>query len=167
MPVALIRNATEADIPSISAIYNDAVIKTTATYDYETEPLERRQAWFRDHLELKLPMIVAVSDSHGVVGWSSLSPFHKRPGFRFTVENSIYIAEPHRGKGIGKKLLAPLITAGESLGLHSIIAAIDATNEASVWLHQQFGFKEVGRFPQVGFKFNRWLDLVYLLRRLE
>ena len=120
MPVALIRNATEADIPSISAIYNDAVLKTTATYDYEIEPLERRQIWFRDHQELNLPMIVAASDSDGVVGWSSLSPFHKRPGFRFTVENSIYIAEPHRGQGIGKKLLAPLITAGESFTMEMI-----------------------------------------------
>lgn len=167
MPALLIRTATDADIPAVSAIYNDAVLKTTATYDYETEPLERRQAWFREHQELRLPVFVAVSAEHGVVGWSSLSPYHRRPGFRFTVENSIYIAEPHRGQGIGKQLMAPLITAGESLGLHSIIAAIDASNEASLWLHRQFRFTEVGRFPQVGFKFNRWLDVAYLLRRLD
>jgi phosphinothricin acetyltransferase len=166
MAAPTIRHATGTDLPAISAIYNDAVLKTTATYDYETEPLARREAWFQEHVDLRLPVLVAEVDGT-VAGWSSLSPYHRRPGFRFTVENSIYVAEPHRGQGLGKALLAPLIRAGEELGLHSIIAAIDATNETSLLLHRQFRFVEVGRFPEVGFKFDRWLDVVYMQRRLD
>ncbi|HAM72418.1 MAG TPA: GNAT family N-acetyltransferase [Verrucomicrobiales bacterium] len=162
MPPIHIRPATEQDLPAISAIYNDAVLTTTATYDYATEGLERRQAWFRDHVELGLPMFVGEDPIAGIIGWSSLSPYHRRPGFRFTVENSIYVHAEHRGRGLGGRLLEPLIREAARLRLHSIIAAIDASNEASLRLHQRWGFAEVGRFREVGFKFDRWLDVAYL-----
>lgn len=161
-----IRDAALADVRSISEIYNEAVLTTTASYDYEPEPLERRLGWFAEHQALSLPMYVAVTGSGEVAGWSSLSPYHRRPGFRFTVENSIYLAPHWRGQGIGRQLLEPLIRRGEELGLRSIIAAVDATNPASLRLHAQCGFKEVGRLPQVGYKFDRWLELVYLQRLL-
>lgn len=166
MAEIMIRDAGLADVRSISEIYNEAVLTTTASYDYEPEPLERRLGWFAEHEALNLPMYVAVSGSGEVVGWSSLSPFHRRPGFRFTVENSIYLAPNWRGQGIGRQLLEPLIRRGEELGLRSIIAAVDATNPASLRLHVHCGFKEVGRLPQVGYKFDRWLELVYLQRLL-
>jgi phosphinothricin acetyltransferase len=83
-------------------------------------------------------------------------------GYRFTTENSVYVAADQRGKGIGKLLLAPLIEAARSRGFHTIIAAIDADNEASIRLHARFGFQHVGRFKQVGFKFERWLDVAYM-----
>lgn len=159
-----VRPATRSDLPAILAIYNDAVLTTTASYDYEPRTLEHRVAWFEDHERTGLPVFVAADEAAGVVGWSSLSRYHDRKGYQFTVENSIYVAAPWRGRGVGTLLLAPLINSARRLGLHAIIAAIDAENPASVRLHARFGFEEVGHFKQVGFKFNRWLDVVYMER---
>jgi L-amino acid N-acyltransferase len=157
-----IRPAKREDLPAILEIYNDAVLTTTATYDYEPRSLEHRIKWFEDHEKINLPIFVAEEENGQIVGWSSLSRYHDRAGYRFTCENSIYVAASARGRGIGKLLLAPLIESARSLGLRAIIAAIDATNAASVRLHAGFDFVEVGRFPNVGFKFERWLDLVYM-----
>lgn len=157
-----IRPAKRSDVPAILDIYNDAVLTTTATYDYEPRTLQHRLQWFDDHERIGFPMFVAEDDSGKVVGWSSLSHYHDRKGYQFTCENSIYIAAHARGRGIGKLLLEPLIDSAKNIGLRAIIAAIDATNEASIRLHARCGFREVGRFPQVGFKFGRWLDVAYM-----
>ena len=157
-----IRPARREDCPGILEIYNDAVLTTTATYDYEPRPLEHRQAWFDDHKKSGLPIFVAVNEQDRIVGWSALNRYHDRKGYQFTSENSIYIAADHRGQGIGKMLLEPLIESARRLGLRAIIAAIDGENEASVRLHARYGFEHVGRFRQVGYKFNRWLDVVYM-----
>ena len=157
-----IRPATRDNLPEILEIYNDAVLHTTATYDYEPRTLEHRQAWFEDHVKNDYAMFVAENEAGQIVGWSALNRYHDRMGYRFTTENSVYIAADHRGRGIGKLLLAPLIHAARERGLHAILAAIDAQNEASVRLHASFGFQKVGLFKQVGFKFDRWLDVVYM-----
>lgn len=159
-----IRPATRADLPGILEIYNDAVLNTTATYDYEPRTLEHRTQWFEDHQRDGYPIFVAVENGGRVAGWSALNPFHARMGYRFTSENSVYVAADRRGKGIGKLLLAPLIEGAKARGLHAIIAVIDADNEASIRLHAGFGFEKVGHFKQTGFKFNRWLDVVYMER---
>ena len=157
-----IRPATRADLPGILEIYNDAVLTTTATYDYEPRTLEHRTQWFEERQRDNYPMFVAVEDAGQVIGWSALNPFHARPGYRFTSENSVYVAADMRGKGVGKLLLSPLIEGAKARGLHAIIAVIDADNEASIRLHAAFGFEQVGLFKQTGFKFNRWLDVVYM-----
>jgi L-amino acid N-acyltransferase YncA len=157
-----IRTATRADVPAILDIYNDAVLTTTATYDYEPRSLQHRIQWFDDHERIGFPIFVAEDDQGKIVGWSSLSRFHDRKGYQFTCENSIYVAAHARGRGVGKLLLEPLIERARKLGLRAIIALIDASNEASVRLHARCGFFEVGRFPKVGFKFGRWLDVVYM-----
>ncbi len=156
-----VRRATAADVPAILEIYNDAVIHTTASYDYEPRTLEQRMAWFEDHRKHDYAIFVAVHDRQ-VVGWSALNRYHDRMGYQFTAENSIYIAAPMRGRGVGKQLLPPLIQAARERSLHVIVAAIDASNEVSVRLHARFGFETVGHFKQVGFKFGRWLDVVYM-----
>lgn len=161
-----VRPATRDDLPGILEIYNEAVLNTTATYDYEPRTLEHRIAWFEDHAATKLPIFVAIDATHRVVGWSSLSYYRDRKGYQFTSENSVYVAADRRGQGIGKLLMAPLIESARELGLHIILAAIDASNPASIHLHAQFGFAEVGRFKEVGFKFDRWLDIVYMQRTL-
>ena len=161
-----IRPATVADLPGILEIYNDAVLHTTATYDYEPRTLEQRRQWFEDHQRDNYAVFVAVDETGRIVGWSALNPYHARPGYRFTSEDSVYIAADRRGQGIAKQLLEPLIEAARARGLHVIIAAIDATNEASIRLHTRFCFEQVGHFKQVGFKFNRWLDVVYMQRLL-
>jgi L-amino acid N-acyltransferase YncA len=149
-------------LQAILDIYNDAVLNTTASYDYEPRTIEQRVAWFEDHQKNNYPMFVAVDAQGKVVGWSALNPFHSRIGYQYTTENSVYIAASERGKGIGKLLMQPLIDGARERGLHAIIAAIDAANEASVRLHARFGFEKVAHLKQVGFKFGRWLDVVYM-----
>ncbi len=161
-----VRPATRTDLPAILAIYNEAVRNTTASYDYEPRTLEHRVAWFEAHAEQRLPIFVAVDAEASVAGWSSLSRYHDRKGYLFTVENSVYVAAPRRGQGVGTLLLPPLIESAQALGLRAIIAAIDAENPASVRLHARFGFVQVGHFRQVGFKFDRWLDVIYMEKLL-
>ena len=161
-----VRPATHDDLDAILTIYNDAVLTTTATYDYEPRPIEHRVAWFEAHQRQCLPVFVAIDVGSQIVGWSSLSHYHDRKGYQFTVENSVYVNAKHRGRGVGKLLMPPLIESARALGLHAIIAAIDAENEASIRLHARFEFTEVGHFKQVGFKFNRWLDVMYMERLL-
>jgi len=157
-----IRPALHHDLPGILEIYNEAVLNTTATYDYEPRTLEQRVAWFEERRKLDFPVFVAENQDQRIVGWSALNPFHARPGYRFTAENSVYVAADQRGRGIGKLLMPPLITGACELGLHAIIAVIDANSEASIRLHAAFGFEKVGYFKEVGFKFNRWLDVIYM-----
>ena len=157
-----VRPATPADLPGILDIYNEAVLNTTASYDYEPRTLEHRTQWFEERQRDNYPVLVAVDEAGEVVGWSALNPFHARIGYRFTSENSVYVAASWRGKGIGRALLGPLLAAGRARGLHAILAVIDADNEASIRLHAAFGFEKVGHFKQTGFKFGRWLDVVYM-----
>jgi L-amino acid N-acyltransferase len=166
VPAPSIRSAVRDDCPGILAIYNDAVLKTTASYDYEPRTLGHRQTWFDDRTSAGLPIFVAEEADGRIVGWSALNRFHDRPGYRFTVENSVYVAEDRRGQGIGALLLAPLIEAAGRLGLRAIIACIDAENLASIRLHARFGFEQVGHFRKVGYKFDRWLDVIYMERLL-
>lgn len=162
-----IRPATHPDLPGILEIYNDAVLNTTATYDYEPRTLEHRTQWLEERQRERYPVFVAVDGAGRVVGWSALNPFHARFGYRFTAENSVYVAADRRGQGLGKLLLAPLLDGAKDRGLHAIIAAIDAENEASIRLHARFAFERVGHFKQTGFKFGRWLDVVYMERLIE
>lgn len=157
-----VRPAQRSDLPTINEIYNDAVLNTTASYDYTPRPMEQRIEWFEKHAQQQLPVFVAVDGANRVLGWSSLSYYRERIGYRFTVENSVYVAAAERGRGVGKLLIPPLLESARALGLHAVIAAIDTDNAASIRLHARFGFEEVGRFKQVGFKFNRWLDVVYM-----
>lgn len=163
----IVRAAKVEDLPGILAIYNDAVLTTTATYDYEPRTLEHRTAWYEDHVKNNYPIFVALDDAQAVVGWSALNRYHDRKGYRYTTENSVYVAAAERGKGIGKRLMSPLVESARERGFHAILAAIDAQNEASIRLHARFGFERVGCFKQVGFKFGRWLDVVYMELLLE
>lgn len=155
------REATIEDLPSILEIYNDAILNTTAVYDYKPHTLEMRKQWFDAKQQQGFPVFVAEEDGE-IVGFSSIGPFRAWEAYKYSVENSIYVKEGCRGKGIGKLLLKPLIEAARQLNLHTIIAGIDATNEVSIKLHAQFGFEEVAYFKQVGYKFDRWLDLKFM-----
>lgn len=156
-----IRTAVESDLPEMLLIYNDIILNTTAVYDYKPHTIEMRQAWFRTKQEQGFPVFTA-EDNRKVVGFSSIGPFRAWAAYKYSVENSIYVAPDCRGKGIGKLLLPPLIDAAQQLNMHTIIASIDATNESSLRLHKSFGFEETAHFKQVGYKFGRWLDLKFL-----
>jgi phosphinothricin acetyltransferase len=161
----IVRAATEDDLPPILAIYNDIIRHTTAVYDYTPHTLEMRTQWFRHLKGLSLPVFVAI-DAETVVGFCSLSPFRKWGAYKYSVENSIYVAADCRGQGIGRRLLAPLVDAAIEGQFRTIIAGIDTQNEASFRLHRAFGFEEVAHFREVGFKFGRWLDLKFFQRML-
>lgn len=163
--MTLIRNAEDQDLDAILAIYNDAVVNTTAVYDYEPRNAEAQARWFAAKREQGLPVIVA--EIGGVVaGFASFGPFRPWPAYLHTVENSVYIAPDRRGQGVGSALIPPLLDLARAKGLHTMVAGIDATNEASLRLHRKFGFEPVGLFKEVGWKFGRWLDLAFLQRML-
>lgn len=157
-----IRPAEHSDIPAILDIYNDAVLNTTASYDYEPNTLEQRTAWYAHHLEMGLPVLVAVDDRGEVVGWGSLSKFRDKIGYQYTLEHSVYVRADRRRQGIGCLIVQALIQAARDLGKHSLIGGVDASNEASVRLHESLGFRQVATFKEVGYKFDRWLDLVFM-----
>ena len=155
-----IRAATKEDLGAINAIYNHYVTQSTCTYQTEPETAEARAKWFAEHGG-EHPVIVAVEGSE-IVGWASLSPVHSRCAYRHTVEDSIYVRHDARGRGIGSRLLSTLIERARFLGHHTMVAHISADQEASVTLHRRHGFAEAGRLREVGLKFDRWLDVVYM-----
>ncbi len=155
-----IRPATEADLTVINDIYNHYVLHSTCTYQEEPETMDDRWRWFECHGG-KHPVIVAVMDGR-VAGWGSLSPYHARSAYRFTIENSVYVHHELHGRGIGSLLLGELISRARSLGHRAIIAGIDEQQTASVALHDKFHFEKVGHLKEVGFKFGRWLDVIYM-----
>ena len=157
---AAIRPATESDLVAINDIYNHYVQHSTCTYQEEPELPDGRREWFRHHGE-KHPVIVAEIGGQ-VVGWGSLSAYHPRSAYRHTVENSVYVHHEYHWRGIGSLLLHELIVRARNFGHHAIIAIIDADQPASVALHAKFHFEKVGHMKQIGFKFGRWLDVVYM-----
>ena len=156
-----IRDARESDLAAMLAIYNDAVLTTTAVYDYKPRSSEQQAAWFKAKHEQGLP-VLAAEDDGAVVGFASYGPFRPWPAYLHSVENSLYVAPDRRGHGIGSLLLPALIRRADERGLHTMIAGIDATNAASLRLHAKFGFERVAQFREVGWKFERWLDLAFL-----
>jgi L-amino acid N-acyltransferase YncA len=161
-----VRRALRGDVPSILEIYNEAVLHTTATADYEPRSLESQYAWFEEHERNGYAIFVALNDADRVIGWSSLSRYKERYGYRFSTENSIYIHPAWRGQGVGKLLMPPLIEAARTMGVHAILAGVSADNEASLKLHAQFGFEKVAHFRETVYKFGQWLDIVYMEKML-
>jgi phosphinothricin acetyltransferase len=159
-PNLAIRPATADDLAAINDIYNHYVLHSTATYQEKPEPMDGRRGWFERHGPAH-PVTVAEAGG-AVVGWASLSPFHARSAYRRTVENSVYVHPDYHRRGIGRALLLDLIERARGLGHHTIIAGIDAEQPASVALHARLGFVQVAHLKQVGHKFGRWLDVVYM-----
>jgi L-amino acid N-acyltransferase YncA len=157
----IVRAAAEADLPAILAIYNDAVAKTTAIWNDGFADLENRRQWFEGRRRLRYPVLVATLDD-AVIGYASFGDFRAFDGYRFTVENSVYVAEPARRRGAASALLVALIERARGLGKHVMVAGIAGENDISIRLHARHGFVETARMPEVGFKFGRWLDLVFM-----
>ncbi len=160
-----IRDATEADLPAILAITNDAIQTTTANWNIRPTTLEARTAWYADRRASGFPVLVAEED--GIVrGFASYGPFRAFDGYARTVEHGLYVARDAQRRGHGAGLLSGLIARAEAAGLHVMVAGIEAGNAASLALHARFGFVRVGLMPEVGRKFDRWLDLVLMQRIL-
>jgi phosphinothricin acetyltransferase len=161
-----IRDATDADLPQILAITNAAIVETTAVWNNTLATLEARGAWMRDRQARGFPVLVA--DDDGVVlGFASFGDFRPFEGYLHTVEHSIYVATSAHRRGVGSALLAALVERATALGKHVIVGGIEAGNTASLALHARAGFVETGRLPEVGQKFGRWLDLVFMQKMLN
>ena len=162
----LIRDARQEDLPAVLAIYNEVIAHTTAVYSEAPVSLEDRENWWRARLSQSYPVLIATVAGE-VAGFSSFGDFRAWPCYSRTVEHSVHVHAGHRGRGLGASLVQPLFARAAALGKHMMIAAIDADNASSLRLHQRLGFTPAGHFKEVGFKFGRWLDLVFLQRRID
>ena len=159
-PKTLIRTAASSDLPAINNIYNFYVINSTCTYQEVPSSAHERRLWFESH-GASHPIIVAELHQQ-IVGYGALSPFHRRSAYRFTAENSVYVRDDMRGQGIGRELLLDLLDRARLLRFRAIIALVDAEQESSIRLHERHGFARCAHLKQVGYKFGRWLDVIYL-----
>lgn len=161
-----IAEAVVTDVPGMLAIYNEVIANSTAIYSEQAVTLEDRQAWLRSREAQKFPVLVACDES-GVLGYSSFGDFRAWPSYRFTVELAVYVRSDRRRSGIGRQLVEGLFPYAARLGKHMMIAGVDAENRPSLELHKRLGFVTAAHLHEVGFKFGRWLDLVFLQRRVE
>jgi L-amino acid N-acyltransferase YncA len=155
-----IRPATAVDCPAINDIYNHYVLTDTCTYQIEPDTLAERQAWFAHHGGVH-PVLVAEQGGE-IVAWGALSAFHPRAGYRFSVEDSIYVRSDCTRRGLGRALLSELLRLAREHGHHTVIALISADKAGSVALHEQFEFKPAALLSEVGYKFDTWLDVAFL-----
>ena len=160
-----VRDAEPDDLPSVLAIYNDVLTSSTAIYRDEPATIEWYRDWWVARLGMGYPIIVA-TDETGVCGFATFGDFRAWPGYRFTVEHSVHVRRDQRGRGTGTALVRELIARAARLGKHVMVGGVDADNLASRRFHARLGFVEVAHFREVGFKFDRWLDLVFLQRTL-
>jgi phosphinothricin acetyltransferase len=160
-----IRDAVETDLSAILAITNHAILVTTAMWSVTPVDLEGRTEWWRQLVSRNFPVLVAEINGE-VIGFGSYGSFRPFEGYAHTVEHRVYVAPSVHRRGAGAVLLRALIDRAIAAGIHVMIGAIDAENEASLALHRRFGFVETGRMPEVGRKFDRWLDLVLMQKIL-
>ena len=155
--VISIRRATPADLPTITEIYNEAILTTDATFDNDPKTVAQQEAWFSGH-DKRHPILVAQLDGK-TAAWASLSEWSTRCAYSNTAELSIYVKEEFRNRGIGKELMSEIMEAGNNCGLHTVLSRITEGNGASVHLHEKMGFENVGVMREVGYKFGRLLDV--------
>ena len=164
-----LRDALASDIPALTAIYNSILLTSTAIYNDTPATLDDRLAYWRSRTAQNYPVLVAVGQAavnetltNQILGYATFGDFRSWPGYRFTVEITIHIRDGHRGRGIGTALLHELIARARTLGKHMLIAGVDSENTASLNFLTRHGFTSAGVLHEVGFKFNRWLNLHFL-----
>lgn len=162
----IIRLATEADLPGILEIHNDAIRRLDAIWTEREETLEDRRAWLRDREKGGFAVYVAEEDGV-ILGHASYGTYRARSGYSQTVEHSIYLRDEAQGKGVGKALMQAIIDDAKARGFHLMVAVIDAKNTGSIAFHEKFGFVSMGVLPQAGHKFGRWLDQVNMYLKLN
>ena len=162
-----IRPATAADLPAVLAIYNEVIENSTAVYALAPTSLAERQAWFDARQAAGFPVLVACRGD-AVAGFASFGEFRGTwPGYRYSVEHSVHVHRDQRGQGIGPALVQALMPLALAMGKHVMIGGIDAANPGSLRMHERLGFERVAHFREVGHKFGRWLDLVFMQRLLD
>lgn len=153
--------------PAILAILNEAIVSSTALYDYRPRPPESMDSWFAAKRKGAFP-VIGFEDADGtLMAFGSYGSFRAWPAYKYCVEHSVYVHRDHRGRGLGRRVMQELLARARAQGLHALIGAIDSANAGSIALHESLGFTRVGLFPQIGFKFGRWLDVAFYQRLLE
>jgi L-amino acid N-acyltransferase YncA len=161
-----VRVSTEADLEAITAIYAQNVLNGTGTFELTPPSMAEMTARRQAVLDLGLPWLVAEIDNV-VVGYAYAGPFRTRAAYRYTVEDSIYVIGSAHGRGVGKALLQDLVARCEALGIRQMLGVIgDSANEASIRLHTTCGFKHMGAIEGVGWKFDHWLDVIFMQKSL-
>ncbi len=146
---------------AILDILNEAIVNSTALYDYQPRKPQSMATWFRAKADGRYPVIGLESDGGELLGFASYGVFRAWPAYKYSVEHSVYVAAAHRGEGLGLRLMQELIAAAQQQGYHTLIGGIDIDNRASIALHAKLGFVHAGTIRQAGFKFGRWLDLAF------
>jgi L-amino acid N-acyltransferase YncA len=163
----LIRDAETRDLPRILAIYNEVIATSTAVYSTQAVTLQERAEWFDQRRGGGWPVLVA-SEGGAILGFSSFGAFRGAwTGHRYSVEHSVHVRADARGGGVGRRLVEALFPLAAAQGKHVMIGGVDAANEGSLRFHERLGFERVAHFKEVGHKFGRWLDLVFLQRFLD
>ncbi|ORL83485.1 GNAT family N-acetyltransferase [Prescottella equi] len=157
----LIRDATTGDLTGILEIHNEAIANSTAIWDETLADLDERRRWLDDRRANGFPVLVADVDG-AVAGYASYGVWRAKSGYRYTVENSVYVHVDHHRRGIATALMTALIERARAGGIHVIVASVESSNTTSIALHERFGFRIVAQMPEVGRKFGRWLDMTYL-----
>lgn len=146
---------------AILDIFNEAIVNSTALYDYQPRPPESMQAWFEAKRRGGYP-VIGIEDEQGqLLAFGSYGSFRAWPAYKYTVEHSVYVQRDQRSKGLGRQVMQALIDTARQHDVHAMMGGIDASNAGSIALHEGLGFRHVGTLPQVGFKFGRWLDLSF------
>ena len=156
-----IKPCTEKQLPEILDIFNDAILNSTALYDYKIRTLETMYAWYDDKLAHNYPVTGAFDEAEILLGFATYGMFRVRPAYKFTVEHSVYVRPDKRGQGIGKVLLREIIKTAESQDFHVMVGVIDVSNYVSIKLHENEGFVLTGIMKEVGYKFGKWLDAAF------
>lgn len=164
----LIPCTEEAHAGSILAILNEAIVNSTALYDYKPRTPESMVAWFATKRANGFPVIGAEDEESGkLLGFASYGAFRAFPAYKYTVEHSVYVEAGHRGVGLGRTLMEAIIAEAAARDVHVMVGAIDAANAGSIGLHERLGFEHAGTVRQAGFKFGRWLDVAFYQRILS
>lgn len=157
----LVHLTFEQDAESMLGIFNYAILQTTALYEYKPRTMSVMQTWFANKAAGNFP-VLGLKDSQGnLLAFGSYGTFRAFPAFKYSVEHSVYVHPDHHGKGLGKQMLTAIIDAATQQQIHVLVGGIDATNAASIALHEKLGFTHSGTITQAGFKFGRWLDLAF------
>lgn len=155
----------EAHLPAIRAIYNDAILHTTALWEYAPRSEATILAWWEAKRSAGYP-VLGVEEEGELAGFASWGPFRPFPAYKYSVEHSVYVAAGFRGRGIGRRLLEALVAEATRRGIHLMVGGICSSNAASIALHRRLGFGHSGTIHEAGFKFGRWLDLEFWSLRL-
>jgi L-amino acid N-acyltransferase len=156
----LISCSLEQHGEQILDIFNDAILNSTALYEYQPRTMQTIETWFATKAAGGFPVIGLVDSEGTLLGFASYGAFRPQPAYKYTVEHSVYVHASHRGRGLGRVLLDAIFAEAKADQRHALIGVIDADNKASIRLHESLGFHLVGSLPQVAFKFGRWLDAV-------